>query len=127
MKDRLILLRKKLDLTQEEFGKKVNLTDSMISILESGKKTPQEGTIRLICLTFNVNEAWLREGIGEMFKEPPKKPENPKESQLIEYFRLLVPEMQDIVLKKVRELLDSIEKSWVPPAVDAEKGEQKGA
>jgi len=127
MKDRLIQLRKKLNLTQEEFGKEVNLTDSMISILESGKKTPKEGTIRLICITFGVNETWLRNGIGDMFKEPPKMPENAKEQQLLDLFRRLVPEMQDIVLKKVKKLLETIEESWNPPPVEDEKGEQKGA
>jgi len=127
MKDRLKNLRIALNLTQGEFGKRLGMTDASISHMESGRTAINNQNINLICLTFGVNEAWLRGGIGDMFKEPPKNPENPKEQQLIEMFRLLVPEMQDIVLKKVKELLDSIEETWVPPAVDTEKREQKGA
>lgn len=127
MKDRLKNLRIALDLTQGEFGRKMGMSDVAVSHMESGRNAINNQNINLICLTFGVNEAWLRDGIGKMFIEPPKKPENPKEHQLLDLFRKLVPEMQDIVLKKVKELLDSIEKSWVPPSVDAEKGEQKGA
>ena len=82
----------------------------------------------MACFAYNVNETWLRTGIGEMFnKSLHISPNTSDEEKLLNMFRLLVPEMQAIVIKKVKELLDSIEKPWIQPPVDKEKGEEKGA
>ena len=34
---------------------------------ESGSSPIQQAKIPLICLTFGINETWLRTGVGEMF------------------------------------------------------------
>lgn len=67
MKSRFKELRKELDLTQEEFADKMNLSRSYINLIEMGKKIPAERTIRDICRTFNINEKWLMMGEGQMF------------------------------------------------------------
>lgn len=67
MKDRILTLRDTLHLNQEEFGVKVGLSKASISALESGTRNITERHIKLICSEFNVNELWLRNGIGEMF------------------------------------------------------------
>ena len=59
-------LRTKLGLTQTEFGKKVSLTHSVISRVESGSIPLTDHNIKLICLTFGITEEWLRNGEGEM-------------------------------------------------------------
>lgn len=56
-------------LTQSEFASKLNITQSSVSRLISGGQTPSNRTIFDICEKFNVDEIWLREGIGEMFRE----------------------------------------------------------
>jgi transcriptional regulator with XRE-family HTH domain len=108
MKDRLIKLRKSLHLTQGAFGQKVGLTDPMISLFESGKKIPQDSTIKLICYAFGVREDWLRYGIGEMMN--PTLADD-KEERLLSMFRTLSPEMKQVVLQKIDQIL-SVDKSW---------------
>lgn len=67
MNERLKKLRKALNLNQVDFGSKLSLTGSAISRYESGVNAMSDSIILLICREFNVNEAWLRHGTGEMF------------------------------------------------------------
>lgn len=64
MKDRIKAVRKKKHLSQEAFGNELGITKSSVSLLESGKNSPSEQTIKLICSAFKVNEDWLRTGAG---------------------------------------------------------------
>lgn len=70
MNERVKQLRTTLDLTQEEFGKKLGVTRSAISYIESGRSNLTDRMIFLICREFNVSEDWLRDGIGEPFDLP---------------------------------------------------------
>lgn len=67
MNNRIKELRKKLKLTQANFGKQIGLKATAIGMYESGDRNITEQTIKLICREFNVNESWLRTGSGEMF------------------------------------------------------------
>lgn len=67
--ERISLLRKSLNLNQDEFGKRINVTRSAISNYEKGLRNVMDRVISDICREFYVNEDWLRNGIGEMFKE----------------------------------------------------------
>lgn len=67
MNERLKLLRKHLHLSGEKFGKKIGLGKVAISDMENGRYKLTEQTILSICREYNVNEAWLRTGKGEMF------------------------------------------------------------
>lgn len=69
MKDRIRELRKVLNLTQEELGKRLGIKRNTIATYESGRNEPIDAVISLICREFNVNEEWLRNGTGEMFIE----------------------------------------------------------
>jgi len=73
MKERLKELRKRLGLTQGEFGERLGVSDVAISYMESGKTAINRKNLYLICATFDVNEDWLRDGTGEIFKEGVKK------------------------------------------------------
>lgn len=64
MNNRIKLIRKRADLSQDEFGKKIGITKSSVSLLESGKNNPSDQTIKLLCSEFGVNEDWLRTGAG---------------------------------------------------------------
>lgn len=68
--DRVKFLRESLGLSQEAFGKKISLERSTISLIERHQRKATDRVIADICREFIVNEEWLREGIGEMFKEP---------------------------------------------------------
>jgi transcriptional regulator with XRE-family HTH domain len=62
-------IRKLLNLSQQEFGSKLGVTGAGISRIESGKRNLTEQMIILICKEFNINENWLRNGEGEIFKQ----------------------------------------------------------
>lgn len=66
MNERIKNLRKSLNMTQEEFSKRIGLSRNFIAQVEIGTKTPSERTISDICREFEVNDEWLRNGTGEM-------------------------------------------------------------
>lgn len=72
MNERLKELRKCLGVNQEEFSTKIGVTRSAISRLESGDINFTEQMIISICRAFNVNRAWLVEGVGDMFTNLPE-------------------------------------------------------
>ena len=67
MKDRLKELRKALNLTQQKFADKLGVKQNTIAQYEMGRNDPSDAVIISICREFNVSEAWLRNGEGEMF------------------------------------------------------------
>lgn len=67
MNERLKKLRKALDLTQQEFADKIGIKRNSFANYETGRNTPIDAIIVSICREFNVNENWLRDGIGDMF------------------------------------------------------------
>jgi transcriptional regulator with XRE-family HTH domain len=69
--DRLAEIRKELRLNQGEFADKLGLSQGAVSDFENRKKALIDRNIKLICLTFGVNEVWLRTGEGEMFDKKP--------------------------------------------------------
>lgn len=73
MNGRIKELRKKLDMTLEEFGKRLGVTKSAMSNIENGNRNVTEQIFLSICREFNVNENWLRTGCGEMFIQMSKK------------------------------------------------------
>ena len=72
MHERLKQLRKILGLSQREFGEKLGITDASVSRLEKGERNPSDQTLKSICREFNVNWAWLTEGLGDMFSDLPE-------------------------------------------------------
>lgn len=73
--DRIKNLRKENGLTQVEFGSRIGITFSSVSLLEKGTNNPSEQTIRAICSEFNVSRDWLVDGIGEKDVSRPFVPE----------------------------------------------------
>lgn len=75
--ERISILRKTVKLSQDKFGEKLGVSRDVINNIEHNRLSrpeQKEPLYRLICQEFNVNEAWLRTGDGEMFQELP--PEN---------------------------------------------------
>ncbi len=96
MNTRVKLLRKQFNLSQEAFGKRLGVTGAGISKIESGQRSLTEQMVILICKEFNINEAWLRHGEGEIFRE---KPSSGME-QLSAYYQL-----DEFDLKIIKEYL----------------------
>ena len=67
MNERIKMVRKHLNLSQDSFGEKIGVTGGSISLLEKGKRNITEQMLKAICREFNVNYVWLTTGEGEMF------------------------------------------------------------
>ncbi len=68
MNTRVKLLRNKLNMSQSAFGKKLGVTAAGISKIENGKRGLTEHMLLMICREFNINENWLKNGEGEIFR-----------------------------------------------------------
>lgn len=69
MKNRIKQIRKEKNLTQVEFGERIGVKGNTITNYETGLRNPTDAVILSICREFNVNEDWLRNGTGDIYKE----------------------------------------------------------
>lgn len=118
MKDRIRKIRKLLNLTQQEFAKNIGSTQNVLANYEIGRRNPSNSVINNICKTFNVNEEWLRTGMGEIFKPTSQSELNAlaekyqlsKEATiLIEKFIKLKREQQDAIIEFVKETASKLD------------------
>jgi transcriptional regulator with XRE-family HTH domain len=104
-RERILELRKSLKLKQWEFADKLGIKRTVLSNIETGRNGITDANIRLICMTFSVNESWLRQGTGAMFVEDADL--TPQEQELIEIYRDLEQVNQELVMDHSRSLLKS--------------------
>ena len=102
LSQRIIEIRKALDLTQVEFADDLKISQSHVGALEKGTRKIPERIIKLICFTYNVNENWFKTGKGDMFK----KGRDFKLEEVIKNFNKLDELLQDYVLKQIRLALE---------------------
>lgn len=104
LNERLKLLRKELKLSQEDFGKRVGVSNTAISKLEKAERNVTDQMILSVCREFNVNEEWLRTGAGEMFILLDK------EDELTAWFGSLVnPNNDNEFMKKFVHMLSKLD------------------
>nr|DAE55025.1 MAG TPA: Helix-turn-helix XRE-family like protein [Caudoviricetes sp.] len=71
--DRIKILRKTLNLSQDAFGEKLGIKKSAVSKIENGENGLKDQLAKLICRTFNVDYFWLTEGADvDMFTAFPE-------------------------------------------------------
>lgn len=68
--ERLLKLRKSLNLSQKEFGDKLGISQNHVSQIEKGTREPSEQLIKCLCYCFNLSEIWIKNEEGEMFIPP---------------------------------------------------------
>ena len=68
-------LRKSQNLTQQAFADRLGIQRGAIANYELERNVPIDAVISLICREFNVREAWLRDGTGEMLEVKPRAEE----------------------------------------------------
>ena len=71
MNERVKEIRVAYGLKQSDFAKRLGVTSEQISRIEGGKRNLTDQMTIAICREFNVNEEWLRTGIGDMFVDIP--------------------------------------------------------
>lgn len=67
MHTRISEIVNKSGLTKTEFGKRINISQGMVSRICQGSASPSDRTIADICREFSVNPVWLRTGEGEPY------------------------------------------------------------
>lgn len=75
MKDRIIFIIDKLNISKSRFAERLNISQAFVSQMCSGAREPSDRTILDICREFGVNEVWLRTGEGEPFLQLSKEEE----------------------------------------------------
>lgn len=69
--ERIKLFRKNNGWSQKQFASLLGVTQSGVSYMEQNGSTVSDSSIKTICLAFNLNESWLRDGIEPMYTQPP--------------------------------------------------------
>lgn len=121
MNERIKLLVDTLKIKKAEFARRLNLSQPFVSELCSGKNNPSDRTISDICREFNVNEAWLRTGEGEMFVTLTKEEEltdflgdlikgerGDFARRLVTVLSRMTPDEWDMLERKAQELMDEL-------------------
>lgn len=128
MNTRIKKLRKALDLTQQVFAEKIGLKQNSIALIESGKRNISDQAVLSICREFNVNEEWLRDGTGEMFKAAPSSALDALSEEyglsnaayvMVEKFVNLKPEAQETIFNYVREVAAAFQSGEISPTAPA--------
>lgn len=69
MRERLRLIRKELNLTQEALAQKLGIGKSALSMIETGRAALSERNKNIIIQELNVNPEWMESGREPMFTE----------------------------------------------------------
>ncbi len=116
-------VRKSVGLTQQAFSDIINLKRQTIAAYEIGTVVPSDRTITDICREFNINEAWLRTGDGDMFVPKTRtdeiaafvgdilKGESDFRQKFISVLARMTEDEWKILEKKVLELAEEIKKA----------------
>jgi len=121
--ERMKTLRKELGLTQQELADKLKIKRNTIAKYETGRGEPIDAVVSLICKEFNVNEAWLRTGEGEMFRQLTRNEELAKffgevsfgsddfKKKLLTVMSRMSVEEWEILEKKAWEMVEEMKKT----------------
>ena len=101
--DRLTFLMSSLDLTQQEFARRIQYTQAYICMVLNGVKTkPGHRFITAVCREFNVNPEWLGGGREPVFSIP-GVPLPPERAELLARIFMLPDDKQAII----RDIVDA--------------------
>lgn len=101
-------LRLFLKLSQKDFATKIGLKPTSLCDIEHCRCKVNEQNIILICSIFNVNELWIKNGEGKMFKNS-----NQSFNELLTIYEKLDAPYQNFILKvcyELRNTQDNIKK-----------------
>ena len=102
IKERIKEVRTIINISQQEFSKRIFISQTLLGDIELGNRKVTNRTIQLISTEFNVNKDWILKGEGEMFTSPPPDIQLEK---LIELFKQLDKVLRDYLLEQSKGLL----------------------
>ena len=100
---RIVHIRKTLGYSQEKFAEGLKLSRSFQGGIEANHRKVNERLVKLICLTYGVDENWLKTGEGEMFDTVT----DPRLERIIRNFNKMDPLLQDYVIKYLDWLVEN--------------------
>ena len=115
MQNRIKEVRKAACLTQQEFADRIGVSRGALANYEVGRNEPIDAVIALICREFQINESWLRTGIGDM------KAETTQQEKLARFFGDVLATAPDDRSALFSALADLPPEFW-PLVVDLAKG-----
>jgi transcriptional regulator with XRE-family HTH domain len=104
---RISEVRKALGMRQDEFAEAIKVSRSYIGALETSQREINDRIIELVCMNCGVNEKWLREGSGKMFKDK----HNPRLDRVMRNFEKLDDYLQEFIIKQLDILLEAQEQN----------------
>lgn len=117
--ERIQMLLDTLNLSKAKFAEPLHISGSFVSMVCSGTKNPSDRTIQDICRVYGVDELWLRDGIGEMFRPRTREDEitafcadllgpdaTDFQRDFVATLATLSPEGWDLLEKKINELAE---------------------
>lgn len=120
--DRIKSIRKEEHLNQTEFGKKLGVNRDTISNIElsRNKNGIPDNIIKLIALTFNVNEEWILTGKGEPCVKPEQsnfintvikaeKNDDKLLQSIVTAYDNLPNEAKDYIYKFIKDIYENME------------------
>ncbi|MFR9619820.1 MAG: XRE family transcriptional regulator [Rikenellaceae bacterium] len=69
--ERFKLIRKRLEMTQEQLAQHLGVGKAALSMIETGKAGLSARNLNILVQEFNVNPEWVESGVGEMFSAEP--------------------------------------------------------
>jgi transcriptional regulator with XRE-family HTH domain len=103
---RIIEIRKALGYKQTKFADELKLSRPFQSGIEINHRKVNDRLVKMICLTYGVNENWLKTGAGEMFDIG----NDLKLQRIIRNFNKMDDLLQDYVMKYLDWLVEYYEK-----------------
>lgn len=110
MKNRLKEIRKQFGergKSQKAFAQYLGIPDDNLASYESGRRTPSESVIQLICQKCDINEEWLKTGNGEMHIK------RTRNQELSDYFNRILETVDNDFKKRFFSALSKLdENDW---------------
>ena len=115
--DRVKIIRKEANLTQESFGKRLGVSKVAVSIVENKVNSLSDQMLRSICREFRVNEKWLMSGSGNMhipqhgdliMRLSAEYGLDPLETAIIQEYVKLPPQSRQIFKSYLKRISDRI-------------------
>ena len=116
---RIALIVQQSGLNKTAFAKKLNISQSMVSFICSGKTGVSDRTIADICRVFNIREEWLRDGSGEMHRQATRSDElsavvqslsgsSQEKSRLVSAFASLPDEAYPVLTEYIQQICKAL-------------------
>ncbi|MDR2181616.1 MAG: helix-turn-helix domain-containing protein [Treponema sp.] len=103
--ERVIEIRKTLGYSQQQFSEIIKLSRSCEAGIEIKRRKVNDRLAKMICLTYGVNEEWLKTGKGEMLDAS----RDPRLERIIRNFKKMPPLLQDYAMDYIDWLVNYYE------------------